>query len=1121
MKNYILALLKKIILKFTQNKILSIYVFASLSVLIGFQNCSGGFKSKSVTAASLVAAGSNYCAKVPNDPACLQPQSIKCTFNGNRLNDGQSVTAYLSSSVLSGQTCKSENRVCRSGVLSGSYSYATCAINQPAACLFNGKTVAHGQSVTAYLNSTTGYGTSCTSETRTCNNGVLSGSYSYGACSVSAAASCNFNGVTVAHNQSVAAYPSSSVAFGQTCQSTQRTCNNGVLSGSGDFSSCTVSAVSSCAFNNQTIAHGQSVTAYQNASVDFGQTCQSQTRTCTNGSLSGNYLHASCFVGTAAACDFNGVSVPHNQSVTAYAASSVEFGQTCQGIQRTCYNGSLSGSGSFASCTPQQPKACLFNGQTVAHGQSTTAYATSTVPFGQTCQSQTRTCYNGALSGAGDYGSCTVAQPAACLFNGQTVVSGQSVTAYTTSNVPYGQTCQAQTRLCTNGSFSGQGDYASCTVDQGQACLINGQTIAHGGSITLYLSSVVAATEACQAQARVCTNGSLSGSAMATSCMVTPYSIAQPTGLNAVIASNPTYLDYLIQDVCTDDFGNITTGDPATCPKHRNIRLGEKFPYFVSDRDGNGTGARYQANWSYPVAGPEGNLKVITFKEFRNLNENYSFNNFSVTESGFDFIEFSSSYVSGTRTSDPGCYDQIFSTDGGLYNRQNAWAFFPVGDPETFPASSSGTFTTYGTPISYPRKCNPGNSTGITYWHSPMNITFESGKTLRAVKSMHFAGTALNQQNNALELYYFTREYGFTRWEAWIPQSRCYAEKTGAEAAVCNPAGQHYLSGRCSSLNVSSTGVPGLDTWGGQYWVRVDCRDTTYYQALNTPTLPLDNVMAQNNGIVDVDYTSTMTPPQAIPAGTVLYANQQIKIGASALVMQADGNLVLYGPGGNGLWASSLMPDFYVPGASAAQNTNCSQCFAYFQADGNIVLYNPNSNYNIYHSYWASNTGGSYGSLFTVSAAWPYLKVTNASGIEAWNGNTLRRWNANDPAMGHLYGSANGNGWHVGADGQYKILTYGPYASGLPAGNLRAVFQLQVDYNSNSEAVIDIDVYRNSTNTLFAKATLVRTNFSQANKILDFALPFQYDGAGDLEFRVSVYGNSYVHHEATRIEKAP
>jgi hypothetical protein len=106
--------------------------------------------------------------------------------------------------------------------------------------------------------------------------------------------SCNFNGKSVAGGSSVTAYQTSSAPYGSTCISQQRTCSNGVLSGSYPFASCTVAGPASCKFGSWTILNGQSVAAYLNA-VE-GDTCHEQLRTCTNGTLSGTYINASCSV---------------------------------------------------------------------------------------------------------------------------------------------------------------------------------------------------------------------------------------------------------------------------------------------------------------------------------------------------------------------------------------------------------------------------------------------------------------------------------------------------------------------------------------------------------------------------------------------------------------------------------------------------------------------------------------------------------------------------------------------------------------------------------------------------------------------------------------------------------
>jgi hypothetical protein len=57
-----------------------------------------------------------------------------------------------------------------------------------------------------------------------------------------------------------------------------------------------VTAGANCTFNGQTVANGSSVTAYQASTVPSGQSCALETRTCTNGTLSGSYQYASCSV---------------------------------------------------------------------------------------------------------------------------------------------------------------------------------------------------------------------------------------------------------------------------------------------------------------------------------------------------------------------------------------------------------------------------------------------------------------------------------------------------------------------------------------------------------------------------------------------------------------------------------------------------------------------------------------------------------------------------------------------------------------------------------------------------------------------------------------------------------
>jgi len=443
-----------------------------------------------------------------------------CTFNGKVVYNNQSVDAYQNSSVPYGSQCVSEKRICNVSVLSGSFQFASCAVDQPASCLFNGKTVAHGESVDAYANSTVAYGSQCAVEKRTCNNGVLSGSSLYAACAADQPASCLFNGKTIEHGTVLKAFSSSAVKFGQLCQSEDRTCQNGVLSGSFVFESCEAGQPAACSFNGQTVAHGQIIKAFQNSSVQYGSSCVSEDRTCTDGQLSGVYQYGSCAVDQPASCLFNGQTVAHGQIVKAFASSAVAYGSSCQSEDRTCSNGALSGSNKYASCAVDQPASCLFNGQTVAHGQIVKAFASSAVAYGSSCKSEERTCQNGVLSGSNKYASCEVDKPASCLFNGQTVAHGQIVKAFASSAVAYGSSCQSEDRTCSNGVLSGSYKSESCVVSQALNCSFNGQVVLHGKSVTAYESSKVKCDQKCLSQVRTCTNGQLSGSYSQVSCAV-------------------------------------------------------------------------------------------------------------------------------------------------------------------------------------------------------------------------------------------------------------------------------------------------------------------------------------------------------------------------------------------------------------------------------------------------------------------------------------------------------------------------------------------------------------------------------------------------------------------------
>lgn len=263
---------------------MKLFLIVTLLILTG---CSGG-KSDSSNA--------NDSGKPPGSDPVAPPVIADCSVNGSTVLHEDTVTLFSAASVPHGQTCQSEVRTCDDGALSGSFTEQSCVVLPAGSCFLNGTTLADNDTITAFSTSSVAYGQSCQSEVRTCSNGVLSGTYSESACSVQAAADCSINGTPVLHGNTITLYGSSSVTYGQSCQSEVRTCNNGTLSGSLTVASCSVQAPADCSVNGQTIAHGGTITLFSSSSVPYGQTCQSQLRACNNGSMSGSYTVSSCEV---------------------------------------------------------------------------------------------------------------------------------------------------------------------------------------------------------------------------------------------------------------------------------------------------------------------------------------------------------------------------------------------------------------------------------------------------------------------------------------------------------------------------------------------------------------------------------------------------------------------------------------------------------------------------------------------------------------------------------------------------------------------------------------------------------------------------------------------------------
>src|SRR5262249_12466158 len=155
---------------------------------------------------------------------------------------------------------------------------------------------------------------------------------------------------------------------------------------------------------------------------------------------------------------------------------------------------------------------------------------------------------------------------------------------------------------------------------------------------------------------------------------------------------------------------------------------------------------------------------------------------------------------------------------------------------------------------------------------------------------------------------------------------------------------------------------------------------------------------------VTTSAASCSTAVTKMDPGKTLHAGESIKSpnGSYRLIMQGDGNLVLYAPGGNPLWH---------PGTNGNPDA-----WAVMQTDGNFVVYSAADS-----PLWHSHTYGNPGAYLTLGDD-SRMRILTADGKELWNvgGSGVVVVSAIDPAAAGVPG----RGW--GYDlGSYPTVSLG------------------------------------------------------------------------------------------------
>lgn len=310
----------------------------------------------------------------------------------------------------------------------------------------------------------------------------------------------------------------------------------------------------SCSINNNTLLNGDTILTYRQAIVPHGSSCQSETRICENGILSGSYKEAYCEVAPLQNCVVAGKTIASGNSLKVYSMSKPPEGKTCESISSTvrCQDGVLDGNSSvFDKCDENAVNAdCQFAGVKILHGESVDAYLSPTVPAGQSCVSSKLICQNGTISGDTSkysFPNCTPNAPASCLFGTLVVADGDQILGFSTSKVPSGANCNdfSSYRTCTNGVLDQSNyQYSSCSTEAPASCLFNGIQVASGESIVGYKAPQVISPAVCESSSLLCTHGNLVN--------INQY----PAKTCSVVAPSNPY-----QDLEKLDFNNTIIGD--------------------------------------------------------------------------------------------------------------------------------------------------------------------------------------------------------------------------------------------------------------------------------------------------------------------------------------------------------------------------------------------------------------------------------------------------------------------------------------------------------------------------------------------------------------------------------
>lgn len=229
--------------------------------------------------------------------------------------------------------------------------------------------------------------------------------------------------------------------------------------------------------------------------------------------------------------------------------------------------------------------------------------------------------------------------------------------------------------------------------------------------------------------------------------------------------------DYLVQDVCASNANpnRVVNADPVACPAgfaRRDLFPAESMPYHKTDIAGVQLSDSFVLR-SYDIS----QLLYVSTMDFTKIPQvdQGSFlesNRAAAGLDGWNLIEAAGNRVGFIGTQDgSGVYQEFFGArclTSDAWLPDDAWVLFPNAAPSG--VTGSGVFP-MAIRRSTDQQCPSGRTNVTVTWEGPLTLTYTSGKKLPTLKSYHTVTGATG--NVAMEVFFFTPQYGLTRWEAW------------------------------------------------------------------------------------------------------------------------------------------------------------------------------------------------------------------------------------------------------------------------------------------------------------------------------------------------------------------